>query len=94
MRSAAAALAVTGASAVAVAPAGARPADYPPQAPAALHVATRVPAAPHTATRVVEVRAGGFDWGDAGLGAAGALSLLAVGAGAVVVTRRSRPRLS
>ncbi|HKP20273.1 MAG TPA: hypothetical protein VJT68_02070 [Thermoleophilaceae bacterium] len=30
----------------------------------------------------------GFDWGDAGIGAAGALSLLTLGAGSVLVTRR------
>ena len=31
----------------------------------------------------------GFDWGDAGIGAAGTLSLLALGAGSVLVLRRS-----
>jgi hypothetical protein len=31
-----------------------------------------------------------FDWGDAGIGAAGALSLLGLGTGAVVIGRRSR----
>jgi hypothetical protein len=31
-----------------------------------------------------------FDWGDAGIGAAGMLSLLGIGAGAVVLTRRGR----
>ena len=31
----------------------------------------------------------GFDWGDAGIGAAGTVSLLALGAGSVLVTRRS-----
>jgi hypothetical protein len=41
-------------------------------------------------TRTVEVPASGFDWGDAGIGAAGVLSLLGLGAGAVVVGRRSR----
>lgn len=35
--------------------------------------------------RVVEVRADrGFDWGDAGIGAAGVLALVAIGAGAAV----------
>jgi hypothetical protein len=86
MRGAAAALAVAGVAAVAVPSAGARPADFPAPATAA--------PPPHATTRVVEVHAGGFDWGDAGLGAAGTLSLIAVGAGAVAVTRRSRPRLS
>jgi hypothetical protein len=37
--------------------------------------------------RVVEVRAdGGFDWGDAGIGATGVLALAAIGAGAAVAT--------
>ena len=31
----------------------------------------------------------GFDWGDAGVGAAGTLSLLALGAGSLLVARRS-----
>jgi hypothetical protein len=49
---------------------------------------------PPAATRIVEVRSGGgFDWGDAGLGAAGMLSLLGLGAGAVVVARRGRPTM-
>jgi hypothetical protein len=43
------------------------------------------------ATRIVKVHTGnGFDWGDAGLGAAAMLSALGVGAGAVIVARRSR----
>jgi hypothetical protein len=32
----------------------------------------------------------GFDWADAGIGAAGMLSLLGVGTGVAVVTRRAR----
>ena len=32
----------------------------------------------------------GFDWGDAGIGAAGTLSLLGLGAGLTVATRRAR----
>ena len=32
---------------------------------------------------------GGFDWGDAGIGAAGMLSLVGLGAGSVVLIRRS-----
>jgi hypothetical protein len=44
------------------------------------------------ATRIVEVHTGGgFDWGDAGLGAAAMLSALGVGAGVAVVARRGRP---
>jgi hypothetical protein len=45
---------------------------------------------PTVVTRTVETHSSGFDWGDAGLGAAGVLSLLGLGAGAVVVSRRSR----
>jgi hypothetical protein len=45
---------------------------------------------PPVVTRTVEVHSSGFDWGDAGLGAAGMLSLLGLGTGAVVVSRRSR----
>ena len=85
-------LAIAAAAAVAAPSAGARPADVgPPTTVAASHAT--VPA-PHRATRIVEVRPSGFDWGDAGLGAAGMLSLLGVGAGALVVTRRSRQTVS
>jgi len=86
------ALSVAAGAAVAAPSAGARPADLQP-APthAAIHAAAPVP---HTATRIVEVRSSGFDWGDAGLGAAAMLSVLGVGAGAVVVTRRARPRVT
>jgi hypothetical protein len=45
---------------------------------------------PQVVTRTVTVESGGFDWGDAGIGAAGMLSVLAVGAGAVVVVRRGQ----
>ena len=54
---------------------------------------------PHTAegeqsgqpapVRVVQVSADkGFDWGDAGIGAVGALALVVIATGAVVATRR------
>ena len=88
-RRAAVTLAITAGAAIAAAPgAGARVADYtPPHAVAVSH-------APPATTRVVEVRAGGFDWADAGLGAAGMLSLLGVGAGVLVVARRSRPTVT
>lgn len=43
--------------------------------------------------RVVRVRAdGGFDWGDAGIGATGMLALAAIGAGAAVATGHRRGR--
>ena len=84
-------LAIAAGAAVAAPSAGARSADVgPPATVAASHVTLP---APHTATRIVEVRQSGFDWGDAGLGAAGMLSLLGVGAGALVVTRRTRVTL-
>ena len=86
-RQAAVTLAIAAGAAIAAPSAGAREADFTPvPAVAASH-------APRATTRIVEVRPGGFDWADAGLGAAGMLSLLGVGAGAVVVTRRSRPTL-
>ena len=84
-------LAIAAGAAVAAPSAGARVADLQPPATAAPAQATA--AAQQATTRVVEVRAGGFDWADAGLGAAGMLSLLGLGAGAVVVARRSRPTL-
>lgn len=34
----------------------------------------------------------GFDWGDAGIGAAGMLTLIGLGAGAVAITRRGDRR--
>ena len=47
-----------------------------------------------TPVRVVEVEADrGFDWGDAGIGATGVLALIAIGAGAAIVTgHRPGPR--
>jgi hypothetical protein len=39
---------------------------------------------------VVSSSSRGFDWGDAGIGAAAMLSLLGAGSGVVLVTRRSR----
>src|SRR5512133_474015 len=80
-------LAIAAGAAVAAPSAGARVADLNPPPAAARH-------APHATTRIVEVRSGGCDWADAGLGAAGMLSLLGVGAGAVLVTRRGRPTVS
>jgi hypothetical protein len=42
----------------------------------------------HAATPTITVvQPSGFDWGDAGVGAAGALGLLALAGGAVIVTR-------
>jgi hypothetical protein len=41
-------------------------------------------------TRTVEAGSSGFDWEDAGLGAAGMLSLLVLAAGGVAIGRRAR----
>jgi hypothetical protein len=44
-------------------------------------------------TATVEVPSGGFDWGDAGIGAAGMLALFSIGAGStLLVTNRRRRR--
>jgi hypothetical protein len=52
----------------------------------------RSPDATTVPVRVVKVRAdGGFDWGDAGIGASGLLALAAIGAGAALATGH-RPR--
>jgi hypothetical protein len=55
-------------------------------------VATTTPS-PQPAVQIVRVTApGGFDWGDAGIGAAGGLglSMLAIGGGLVITQRRER----
>jgi hypothetical protein len=76
------ALAVLATAAIAAPSAGARPADSArPAAPAT---------PPQAVTRTVEAPSSGFDWADAGLGAAGMLSLLTLGAGGMAVTRRGR----
>ena len=47
------------------------------------------------APRIVEISPGGFDWGDAGVGAGGALGLvlLVTGTGAALVRRRAAHRV-
>ena len=70
--------------AIAPAPASARFELNPPPA-------RTTPSQP--AVQIVQVPApGGFDWGDAGIGAAGALglSMVALGGGLVIAARRSR----
>jgi hypothetical protein len=90
------------AAAVAAPSAAALPTDSGPQAARAAAASATdatggyefatAPAPPPAAPRIVEVHtSSGFDWGDAGLGAAAMLSALGVGAGAVVVARRGRP---
>jgi hypothetical protein len=89
-------------AAIAAPSAGALPIDYPLQAASgsghrpinADGQSSGTGAAEIGVTRTVEVNSRGFDWGDAGLGAAGTLSLLGLGAGVVVIARRSRPAVS
>jgi hypothetical protein len=75
------AVAVLAAAAVAAPTAAARPADSVQPAAPAVH-------------RTIEVSTSGFDWADAGLGAAAMLTLVGVGGGAVVLARRRQPTLS
>jgi len=84
------AVAVLVAAAIAAPSASASPAEtLLPSASNAGADAVGAPFAPQT--QAVEApEDSGFDWGDAGIGAAGALSLLSLGAGAVVIARRSR----
>jgi hypothetical protein len=42
--------------------------------------------------QTVETSSRGFDWADAGIGAAGMLTLLGLGAGGLLVSRRNRER--
>jgi hypothetical protein len=42
--------------------------------------------------QTVETSSEGFDWGDAGIGAAGMLTLLSLGTGGLLVSRRNRER--
>jgi hypothetical protein len=84
------AIAVLAAAAVAAPSAGAQPIDPG----VAAHHATA--SQPQPVTRTVEIRSDGFDWADAGLGAAGMLSLLGLGAGVAVFgasRSRARPRV-
>ena len=54
--------------------------------------ASAATAAPDNTGPEVEARSNGFDWGDAGLGAAGMLTVLGLGTGALVIARRGRGR--
>jgi hypothetical protein len=72
---------------------GQRPPDL--RTPDAIDAASPRPASTPAPTRVriVEVPSRGFEWGDAGIGAAGALAVIALGAGvgmAGAQRRRSR----
>jgi hypothetical protein len=56
----------------------------------------RSPASTAPAAQVGDGDSGGFDWGDAGIGAGSAVALLGLGAGSVVLagSRRRRRRLA
>jgi hypothetical protein len=55
---------------------------------------TPVPVAEAPKVRIVEVPASGFDWGDAGIGAAGGLAIITLTGGIALLTtqRRRSPR--
>jgi hypothetical protein len=100
-RSAAAALLSLSLALAGAAPAAARPFDINANGSIVPAGSTSVAGQPSAATGVygtaptivrVTTPASGFDWGDAGIGAAGglALSVTAAGAGLVVSQRRSR----
>lgn len=85
------------ASAASPAPAAYSPQDkslLPPPAASASSLATAAKAS--TPPRIVHVTAasGGFDWGDAGIGAAGGFALSMIGLGGVLVVSGRRPRRS
>jgi hypothetical protein len=85
-------MAALAAAAIAAPSAIAQPIDPGVPAPAE----STAPQPPATTTRTVEIRSNGFDWTDAGLGAAGTLCLLGVGAGVAVAgasRSRARPRV-
>ncbi|HEY7622210.1 MAG TPA: hypothetical protein VH834_20740 [Solirubrobacteraceae bacterium] len=82
------ALAALAAAAIAAPSAAAQPIDQ------VLPSGNEQTPAPDVVTRTVKVDSSGFDWGDAGLGAVGMLSALALGAGAVVVARRGQTTVS
>jgi hypothetical protein len=74
----------------ATAPAPAR-VDAPAPAPARVNAPVPAPAAASAAARVTTaVAEPGFQWGDAGIGAGGALVLVGGGAAALSITRRRR----
>jgi hypothetical protein len=74
----------------ATAPAPAR-VDAPAPAPARVNAPVPAPAATSAAARVTTaVAEPGFQWGDAGIGAGGALVLVGGGAAALSITRRRR----
>jgi hypothetical protein len=105
-RGTAVAVLATAAIAVGAPTASAQPIDQQLPAPAAIATAADQPlpaginaglgpssgaaAVSGPQVRAVESPSSGFDWGDAALGAAAALALFGLGAGALVVARRGR----
>jgi hypothetical protein len=74
-----------------IAQCGERPPDL--RTPDAIDAASPTTTPSPTRVRIVEVPSNGFEWGDAGIGAAGALAVVALGAGvgmAGAQRRRSR----
>ena len=72
--------------------------DKPPPSHQDLRNAdSRAPVSVNSAptVRMVEAPTGGFDWGDAGIGAAGGLAIITLTGGIALATtqRRRRPRL-
>jgi len=64
--------------------------EVPAGSPSALSQAP-VPTTPPTIVRV-SPSSGAFDWGDAGIGAAGGLALAMIGLGGALVVSQRRPR--
>jgi hypothetical protein len=78
--------------AAAAGPAAARPADGgPDNANATIAAAAANEPATQPIVRI-QTPQSGFDWGDAGIGAAGGLALAALGYGGVVLISHQRPR--
>jgi hypothetical protein len=51
-----------------------------------------IPVVAPVSVRVVEVRSNGFEWGDAGIGAAGMLAIVLVGVGAAMANAHRQAR--
>ena len=54
--------------------------------------ASRVDSSSLAPVQTVETSSDGFDWGDAGIGAAAMFTLFGLGTGSLLVSRRSRER--
>ena len=85
------------AAAITAPTASARPLDpvRPPVATYEAHVGVAgsgLDSSGQSPVQTVTSSSGGFDWGDAGIGAAAMLTLLSLGTGALLVSRRGRER--